>query len=189
VRIQRLSRFALAVAAAVLCLPATPAWAHATLLSTSPGDGALVTGPVTEVTLKFNEMVRQRSTTVTVTGADGTSYSNGAARVVDHDVIQAVKPLPAGVYRVAWHTVSADGDPEGNQFSFKIAEPPAPTTAAAEPSTTTAHADPTSAPPPATGAAGKSSGLGWLWVPVAAVLLAALVAAGLLYRRRRSAPS
>jgi methionine-rich copper-binding protein CopC len=177
---------ALAVTAA-LCMPATPAWAHAKLLRTSPAEAAQVADPVTAVTLTFNEMVRQRSTTVAVTGADGTSYSDGAARVVDHDVIQAVRPLPAGTYRVVWKTVSADGDPTQGQFGFTMAAPPSPT-----PSQTQ---NPTPSPPPAAtseapGAAAErtaaSSGTGWIWALVVAILLAALVAGAFVWRRRRT---
>jgi methionine-rich copper-binding protein CopC len=67
---------------------AAPAWAHARLLRSAPGDGTTVTQPVTEVTLTFNEPVKQRSTTVVVTGSDGSSFSDGAARVVDTTVTQ-----------------------------------------------------------------------------------------------------
>jgi methionine-rich copper-binding protein CopC len=191
--IQRLSRAGLVVAvtaAAILCLPTTPAWAHARLLATSPANGAQVTGPVTEVTLTFNEMVRQRSTTVAVVGADGTSYGDGAARVVDHNVIQAVRALPAGTYRVAWQTVSADGDPEGDQFGFTIVGPPSPAAQAQPPAGTSQPAPAVPTTPPAAAQpvpAGDSGNLTWLWVPLAAVVLVALLAAGLLWRRRTSA--
>src|SRR5258706_14317873 len=102
---------ALLTALAVVAVPASPAWAHAKLQRTSPASGATVTEAITTITLTFNEMVKQQQTTVTVTGPDGISYSDGSARSVDKSVLQAVKPLPAGAIHVVWKTVSPDGDP------------------------------------------------------------------------------
>src|SRR4051812_21697579 len=105
-----------AVAASLLF--ATPAWAHAKLLRTTPAADGTAAEPFTAVTLTFNEPVRQSATTVTVADADGGSHSDGGARVVDSDVIQAVRTLPAGPVRVSWKTVSADGDPIQGTFAF-----------------------------------------------------------------------
>jgi hypothetical protein len=132
-------------------------------------------------------MVRQRSTTVTVTGADGASYSDGAARVVDHDVIQAVRPLPAGTYRVAWKTAAADGDPEQGQFGFTMAAPPSPTPATSEPSPTPTTQPGAATTAPSRTATANTANTGWLWpVIAAAVVLAALAAAAVVWRRRRT---
>lgn len=178
-----------------LCLPATSASAHAQLLRTNPAKNAVVAKPVDKVTLTFNEMVRQRDTTVAVTAGDGTSYSDGAVRVVDRNVIQAVRPLPPGPYRVAWRTVSADGDPVAGEFGFTIATAPRPT-AAATPhtptpaATTTAPALPTSASTPPSSAqptAGTppANRNQWLLAGAAAGIASLLaVTAGLIRRRR-----
>jgi LPXTG-motif cell wall-anchored protein len=180
----------LASVAAVLAtgVVATPAYAHAKLLKSDPATGSTVTTPVTAITLTFNEPVKQQSTVVGVVGADGVSYSEGAARVVDTNVIQAVRPLPAGFVQVSWKTVSADGDPVRGEIGFAVAPSAAPTTA---PPTT---APPTTTAPTPTGSADvidpipTTASNTWLWPTVAAVVLIAALALGFLWRRKRREP-
>jgi LPXTG-motif cell wall-anchored protein len=96
---------AVAAAGAVLAgvaaslLLAAPASAHARLLRTTPAADSTVYEPFAEIRLTFNQPVRQSATSVTVAGADGTSYGDGAARSVDADVVQAVRGVPAGPVR------------------------------------------------------------------------------------------
>lgn len=168
---------------------ATPAWAHAKLLRTTPATDGTATEPFTAVTLTFNEPVKQQSTSVVVSGSDGVSYTEGGARVVDTDVIQAVRPLPAGPVRVTWKTVSADGDAINGEFGFTVAPSAAPTTA---PPTT---APPTTAAPEAALTATAqsepepekaSTSTPWVPIGVGVVVLAALAVAGMFWRRRRT---
>jgi methionine-rich copper-binding protein CopC len=116
---------ALTLAALAVLLPAAPAYAHSQLQRTAPAAGAVVTAPVTRVTLTFNEMVRGNFTTVVVDGPGGVSYSHGPVEVVDHDVFQPVYPLRSGGYEVAWRAVSADGHPVEGRFAFTVSLPPA----------------------------------------------------------------
>jgi methionine-rich copper-binding protein CopC len=180
-------RYVLALFAIVLAVavPASPAWAHAKLQSTNPAAHASVTTAVTTVTLVFNEPVRQPNTTVTVTGPDGVSYSDGAARRVDNTVTQAVKTLPVGAITVVWKTVSPDGDPISGTFGFTNAAPP-PTSAAASPTeapaskgpptTTAVNAQPT----PSGGGTGSA-----VWWLAGAALVLLLIAGGVIWLRRR----
>ncbi|WP_344617562.1 copper resistance CopC family protein, partial [Dactylosporangium salmoneum] len=112
---------ALVAAAAVVGGPAAPAWAHSTLLRTDPAKDSTVTAPVSTITLTFNEMVKGSKTVVTVTGPDGANYADGAAQVVDKNVLQAVKPLPQGAITVQWKSAAADGDPISGTFGFTSA--------------------------------------------------------------------
>jgi methionine-rich copper-binding protein CopC len=178
-------RYLLAFFAIVLAIavPATPAWAHAKLQSTNPAANTNVTATIAAVTLTFNEPVRQQDTTVTVTGPDGVSYSDGAARRVDNTVTQAIKPLPVGAITVAWKTVSPDGDAISGTFAFTNAAPP-PTSAAPPPTespaatataTTSANAQPAAND-------GGSSTIVWTLIGAALVML---LAGGVLWLRRR----
>jgi copper resistance protein C len=164
---------------AVLVGPA-PAWAHSRLLHTDPADGSVVRAPVSAVTLTFNEMVKQRFTTVVVAGPGGVPFSDGGVRVVDDNVTQRVHPLRSGTYTVAWRAVSADGHPVQGEFRFTVALPP--------------ELEPTVAPPtrsagaPRPAAAGVGAGGGWEWFGGAAVLVVLVAGAVTLTRRRRRAP-
>jgi methionine-rich copper-binding protein CopC len=186
-------RAALAACAALLVVlaPARPAWAHAQLLKTDPANGATVAGPLTAVTLTFNELVKQQFSTIVVTGADGVSYSDGTPRSVDKALTQPVKPLPGGAVRVAWRTVSADGHPVEGQFTFTNAATPATTESAAPaasspPAPVTGSAQgPPGAAEPRSGPAGESRRL--VWGVLGGVLLLAALAGGVYWRRRRSA--
>jgi methionine-rich copper-binding protein CopC len=191
--LKRSAGCALAALVALLgvAFPAAPAWAHAKLLSTDPAAGATVATAVTTITLTFNEPVRQQMTTVTVTGPDGVSYSDGNARSVDKQVLQGVKPLPAGAIRVVWKTVSPDGDPIQGTFAFSNAAAP-PTSAAPSPSPAQASASP-QVPAPAVSSLAPnaraasddqgSDGLVW-WLVAAAIVLVALTAGAFWFRRR-----
>jgi methionine-rich copper-binding protein CopC len=176
-RCVRLVRVFGAVAAASLLMVgvAGPAWAHSRLERTDPAYAAVVRRPVETVTLTFNEMVRQRFTTVVVTGPGGVSYSDGHVRVVDRDVRQAVHPLRSGAYAVAWRAISADGHPVEGQFHFRVALP--------------AGQEPTAEPSAAAAASATDQGGGrqwWLWAAVGAVVVAGVLLLGVLGRRRRA---
>jgi methionine-rich copper-binding protein CopC len=154
---------------------AVPAWAHSRLERTDPADAAVVRTPVRTVTLTFNEMVRQRFTTVVVTGPGGVSFSDGHVHVVDRDVRQAVYPLCSGVYSVAWRAISADGHPVEGRFHFRVALP--------------AGQEPTAGPSGAAAASAADQGGGrqwWLWGAVGAALLVGVLLVGVLGRRRRA---
>lgn len=105
----------------VLLLTARPAWAHVELTGTSPADGAVVDGPVTEVTLTFSAPVKQEFSTVTVHDSAGQSYEIGTSQGVDSTVTQPVRELSPGSFTVTWRTVALDGHPLQGQFRFEVA--------------------------------------------------------------------
>jgi len=109
-------------------------------------------------------------------GADGGSYGDGAPRSVDRTLTQPVGPLPAGVVRVAWRTVSADGHPIEGGFTFTTATG----VAAAGPAITGPMSDVDANPSDVDG------GPDWFrWVAGGGVLVvAALLGAAVRWRRR-----
>ncbi|WP_412537710.1 copper resistance protein CopC [Longispora sp. K20-0274] len=158
-------RLALALATGLVAAAsvATPAWAHARLLSTTPTDGAVVTAPVAAVTLTFTDPLKEQFTTVVVTGGGGAAHASGSARVSGTTVTQRVRDLPAGPVRVAWRTVSQDGHPVEGQFTFTVTTDPAGAGRTAVPGTpgagigTAAPALDPGAGPAATSGAGPST--------------------------------
>jgi methionine-rich copper-binding protein CopC len=176
--------------AAVLCLPAAPAAAHNTLLSTSPTDGEQLSSPPSEIKLVFNDDVIEIGTEMAVGGPSGPVAI--AKPVINGATVTAALPpdLAAGEYTVQWRVTSADGHPISGTFSFGTQAPAAaPATTAPEPTATAAATDTATPSPAATAADSAAGGGGGSSGPlIAVIVLAAAVVAGLtaLVIRRRS---
>lgn len=110
----------LVVAAGVLGW-ASPASAHAELLSSDPADGSLLPVEPGEVTLRFSEDVDLQADGVRVLDAAGervdASAATASGAVVTAPMGQA---LDDGTYVVAWRVVSADGHPVRGSFTFSV---------------------------------------------------------------------
>ncbi len=184
----------LSVAASLLT--ALAAEAHASLESISPADRSTVTVAPTEVRLRFTEDVSASFATVTVTGAGDVEAGTGRATVDGAVLTQALKPdLGSGAYAVAYRVVSEDGHPITGTASFTLAVAPAaqvtPSSGATTPEVSTAPEptitlSPQSTPTLVDGQSGAAVPSGSLPVLLAggALVLAALVLALLLARRR-----
>jgi len=108
---------------AVLMGPgASSAFAHATIVSTSPGSGASETRLPGSVSLTFDEPVESSSAVLLVKAPDGSSVRLGPPRVVDNTVSAVVSADPglAGQYAVSWRVVSADGHPVDGTIDFEV---------------------------------------------------------------------
>ncbi|MGH3508696.1 MAG: copper resistance CopC/CopD family protein [Nocardioidaceae bacterium] len=106
------------------------AWAHATLVSTSPGQGAVLRGPLharlSQVTATFDEVVGVSPDSLRVFGPDGRRVDEGPTRTGSGpEQIRVLLPagLPDGTYTVAWHVVSADSHPVQGAFTFSLGHP------------------------------------------------------------------
>ncbi|HEY4019489.1 MAG TPA: copper resistance CopC family protein [Pseudonocardiaceae bacterium] len=101
---------------------ATPALAHDVLIGSTPASGASVaTGP-SEVTLNFNAPVQFGANYLTVIGPDGQHWEKtDNATVTGNSVSTSVAPLgPAGLYKVGYRIISADGHPVSGEVSFTL---------------------------------------------------------------------
>ena len=143
-------RRAAATAVAVLALMllgAPGAWAHDSLVSSSPADGAVLEAAPASIDLVMSEPAQALGTQVSVVGADGQEHAAGAVQLVDTSVSQPVDALPAGDYRVTWRVTSSDGHPISGELGFTVSAAAAtPAPAAPEPSMTT-QATPESSEP------------------------------------------
>ncbi|MEV5747101.1 copper resistance protein CopC [Actinoallomurus sp. NPDC052308] len=128
---RRLAAATLAVCAAaftVLVLAASPAAAHAALVSSTPADGTVLTAAPTEVTLTFGEPVRAAPEGVAVIGPDGDRADDGVVRRAGAAVLAMRLPglrvrARGGTYTVTWRVISADSHPVGGAFTFSIGAP------------------------------------------------------------------
>jgi copper transport protein len=143
VRSTILAVFALVILAGV-------AYAHALPQSSDPSPGASLAQAPAQVSIVFGERPDPKLSSINVLDTTGTAVTSGPT-VVAHgneaELVVPLKPLPTGVYTVAWRTVSAvDGHVAAGSFAFGVggAEPSASATGA-EPSAATSSAGPTPA--------------------------------------------
>ena len=157
--------------AGLLLLGVAPAaQAHSVLLATTPAASAKPATSPADIVLTFNEMPRQRYSTVIVTGPDGARRDSGTVRVVDDNLTQALGGTrPAGTYTVDWRVISSDGHPISGRYTYTA-------TAAG-----TALAPVQAAP----AAEDKDGGVSVVVIVVIVVVVLAVVAAAVVVLRRR----
>jgi methionine-rich copper-binding protein CopC len=112
---------ALCAIAILLALPAS-ASAHAGLISSTPGDDAVVAESPRELVLSFSEPV--------ITGAGSVEVLDGVARPVPigrltqdeggNLVVPLERTLERGSYTVVWKVISRDQDPVDGVFVFHV---------------------------------------------------------------------
>jgi methionine-rich copper-binding protein CopC len=109
----------------------TPAWAGAALLQSWPqADSTVTEGSINEIRLSFAGTVDVDLSSAIVRGSDGTTYNDGDLQVaLDINLVQQVRPLPVGQYRVKWIAATGAGEPAQGEFRFTVA----PSTDAAAP--------------------------------------------------------
>lgn len=129
-----------ALVASALALPTGGAFAHNTLLSSDPADGAMLPAAPTQITWDFDNTVPLETMTVTLIDATGVrSEVNGSTHGAAGDT-QVITPLPAlepGDVSLRWRLVGPDGHPITGRVDFTIAAPATtqPENAAAVPET------------------------------------------------------
>ncbi|MGH9001030.1 MAG: copper resistance CopC/CopD family protein, partial [Acidimicrobiia bacterium] len=102
---------------------APAAGAHPRLLSAEPEPSATVTGPLAEVTVRFDERVDWSYSTIKVEDTEGASLLSGEPRLEDR---KAVLPLAAdafGAMRVFWQVVGDDAHPVIGAFVLGVRDP------------------------------------------------------------------
>lgn len=168
------------------------AFAHAEPATLSPGDGAVLNEPPTEIVIEMSQEMARRAgaNDIEVFDAAGNKVTTQAAAIDNADRKKLSVPLPSdlavGTYTVKWKTLSADdGDAASGQvtFTYDPAKPAAtgdtnPLAAALGATTPAASASATAAPTEkaASGEGGSgSSGGGTSWVLVSAVAVGMFV--------------
>jgi copper transport protein len=121
------SRVASRAAALALALAAGAAWPHASLVDTSPVDGAQLEAPPAEAVLRFDEPVTP--TAVRLLDGSGTPVPLPAPpRARDNEIHVALPAgLRAGQYLLSFRVTSLDSHPVGGSVAFAIGTEPATT--------------------------------------------------------------
>lgn len=110
----------IAAVLAVLTLAPTAAWAHTGLSSSTPPSGASVDGPLSKITLRFNEPIRLAGSGVEILDTSGAAIDarvavDGAAVTARPDA-----PLDAGRFGVRWAVRAGDAHPVRGSFTFTV---------------------------------------------------------------------
>ena len=187
--IRRLAT-ALALTAAATIATATPAFAHAKLIASTPTAGESLATPPPQISLTFSEPVTPAANMVTIAGADGSSWTVGQPAIAGAVVTVPVQQTgPAGAYTLTWRVVSSDGDEITGTIAFTLAGTAAPpTTNTTVTTSTTSEAPPTTAVDAAP-AANEDGGVPvWVWIliGVAVLLTATVVGARVAGGKRKS---
>jgi len=170
---------ALLLSGLALAGTATPAFAHAELLSSDPAAGASLPAAPKQIQLTFSEAVGLPADPITVTGPDGSTWKVGTVSAAGAVITAPVVATgPAGEYVLDYKVISDDGDEIGDKVRFTLATPAAPTTSAAPTTTTTTAPTTTTTSAAAPAAADKSADDGggvpvWVWIVGAVVLVGA----------------
>jgi copper transport protein len=101
-----------------LCF-ATVASAHASLVSTEPGDGSVLAHTPKTVQLRFNETVTPA--VIRLIDAAGRTRDDASVRAIDETItITLPENLPRGTQVVSYRVISADGHPVAGSMLFSI---------------------------------------------------------------------
>jgi copper transport protein len=104
-------------------LTARPASAHASLVTTTPTDGARLEAAPAEVTLEFSEPVSLGAGYARVLDGDGERVDTGDADVSDGVVTVPLQTdLPEAGYVVTYRVISADSHPISGAVSFAVGD-------------------------------------------------------------------
>jgi copper transport protein len=113
-------RTAVLCALVALIAPASAA-AHATLISTTPADGAVLARAPQTVRVQFDDTIRIAPGNAAVSNANNASVVDGAPRIAGHALILRLRTgLADGSYSVRWSIVSDDGHREQGVLAFAI---------------------------------------------------------------------
>jgi copper transport protein len=109
---------ALATLLSILCL-GTHAFAHASLVSTEPGDGSVLARTPKAVQLHFDETVTPGA--IRLIDAEGNARDDATVRAVDETIIITLpESLPQGTQVISYRVTSQDGHPVAGSMVFSI---------------------------------------------------------------------
>ena len=108
-------------------LPARAAFAHVELASSDPANGAIVSGPVAEITLDFSVAASPAGEGIVLYDANATPVAATAEMVTETKArIVPDEPLGAGTWAVSWTMKAPDAHPRSGGVEFVVSAPAAP---------------------------------------------------------------
>ena len=121
-RLVRRIVFVFGAVAAIIIASATPVFAHAVLLQSSPTAGQVLLKSPREVSLRFDEQVEASLGAVRLYDSRGRRIDTGATTKPSAQVVAVPvrSTLPGGAYVVTWRVISADSHPVQGSFTFQV---------------------------------------------------------------------
>ncbi len=115
-----MKRTVVLIALAALIAPASAA-AHATLIGTTPADGAVLDRAPQSVRVEFDDRIHVANGNAAVANAGNASVLDGAPRATGHTLVLPLRTeLADGSYSVRWSIVSEDGHREQGVLAFAV---------------------------------------------------------------------
>jgi methionine-rich copper-binding protein CopC len=102
-----------------MLLFASPAFAHARLLKSTPAAGTKVAAPQ-KIVLRFSEALEPAFSGALLLDADGKNVSGDPVKVNGTLITITPGPLPPGLYHVNWHSAGHDTTRLEGEFSFTV---------------------------------------------------------------------
>jgi copper transport protein len=115
----------LGAALVIVLVTAVPAWAHATLTSSSPPDGMVLPALPAAATLTFDEPVRPVAADIEVLDPDGKSVGGAVTANGPRVMVALPRAGGQGTYTLSWRVISADSHPVGGAITFSLGHPSA----------------------------------------------------------------
>ena len=112
-------------ACAALVISGTTAFAHPRLVSATPAVNGTVRTAPNDLTIRFNERLEAAFSSIVVRDSEGKQVDKGDAKLdkSDRKILRvSLPPLPAGVYKVEWHAMSADTHKIEGDFTFRVGQ-------------------------------------------------------------------
>ena len=110
------------LAALLFVVAVAAAYAHGTVETSSPKDGATLTAPPAEIRMKFTETLEPAFTSVKLIGPSGQEVApKEKVRVEDGKTV--VLPLPTlspGAYKAQWMSAGHDGHHIHGELTFTV---------------------------------------------------------------------
>lgn len=102
---------------------ASPAWAHAHVVTATPPVDGTVRTPPKLVTISFTEKLEGKLSGIVVTDANGRRVDAGDTRLADANgktLTVTLRDLTPGAYSVAWTAASVDTHRTTGSFGFTV---------------------------------------------------------------------
>jgi methionine-rich copper-binding protein CopC len=107
----------------LLCLAASPAWAHAILIDSTPAPNAHIKAGPLAVTFRYNSRIDAARSKLTLTAPDGTTARLAAHAGATPDLLQATSSVTPGAYTLRWQVLAIDGHITRGTIPFTVDAP------------------------------------------------------------------
>ena len=102
-------------------LAATPVWAHAIIVESSPAVNATVAGPELDITLRFNSRIDRARSSLTLRPKASDKPKTLELIGDSPDLLKAhAAGLAPGAYRLHWQVLSVDGHITRGDIPFTV---------------------------------------------------------------------